>query len=223
MHQWHVYPDFETASRAAADFIASQIRSSIEQRGVCHVALPGGNSPLRCFAHLVSMALPWDRVHWYPGDERCYPRGHAERNDLMLARALWSQLEASHVHVIPAELGPEAAATAFAQSIAEVERFDLAFLGMGEDGHTASLFPGNPALQDTRRVVPVYHSPKPPDERVSLSVTTLQQARARVVVAGGQAKAPVIARIRAGESLPINSLGDIHWYLDADAAAEGND
>lgn len=221
MHQWFVYNDFEQAAKAAADFLASQIEASIKQQGVCHVVLPGGNTPATCLGHLANKTLPWDRVHWYPGDERCYPSGHAERNDVMLEQHLWSHLHNTNVHIIPTELGAEAAAAMYRDVISALEHFDIAFLGVGEDGHTASLFPDNKALHDTRTVIPVYDSPKPPSERVSLSVDTLRKTPCKIVLAGGVAKAPIIARIKAGESLPINCLGDINWYVD-EAAVSAN-
>jgi len=220
MHKWFVYDAFEAASKAAADFIAEKIEASIQQQGVCHVVLPGGKTPTACLGYLAEKTLSWDKVHWYLGDERCLPQGHAERNDLMLENCFWSHLPQAHRHPIPAELGAEAAAESYREVIGAVESFDLAFLGMGEDGHTASLFPGNKALQDTRSVVPVYGSPKAPAERVSLSIGTLKNAKCRVVLTAGTAKADIIIRIKKGEALPVNSVGDIHWYVDAAAVKE---
>jgi len=217
MHKWYIYDEFDQASKAAADFLADKIDESIQQRGICHVVLPGGNTPVACLGYLAEKKLPWDRVHWYPGDERCLPRGHEERNDLMLEKNFWSRLSVTGMHPIPAELGAEEAARIYREQISSVESFDIAFLGMGEDGHTASLFPHNKALQDGRSVVPVYGSPKPPAERVSLSVDTLKKAGCRIVLVGGAGKAKIIARIKKGESLPINSIGDIYWYVDAAA------
>lgn len=227
MHHWSVYQQREEASRAAADFLAEQIRASIEARGVCHVIVPGGTTPARCFDYLVQKSLPWEKVHWYPGDERCYPAGHPERNDVMLRKHLVSRIPASHFHAMVAELGPEQAAAAYRKTIDDIEVFDIAFLGMGEDGHTASLFPGNAALQDTKTVVAVYGSPKPPAERVSMGLNTLRQARVRMVLATGASKTKVIQHVRAGEPLPVNCIGDIHWFVDegcfTKTMREGND
>jgi 6-phosphogluconolactonase len=220
MHKWFVYDEFDAASKAAADFIADKIEASIQQQGVCHVVLPGGKTPAVCLGYLAEKPLSWDKVHWYLGDERCLPRGHEERNDLMLENYFWSRLPQTNCHPIPAELGAEAAAEIYRDVISAVESFDIAFLGMGEDGHTASLFPGNKALHDTRSVVPVYESPKAPAERVSLSISTLKKAKCRAVLTAGTAKADIIVRIKKGEALPVNSVGDIHWYVDA-AAVKG--
>jgi 6-phosphogluconolactonase len=214
MHHWSVYKQLDDASRAAAEFLAENILAAIEAWGVCHVIVPGGSTPVRCFDFLVQKSLPWQHVHWYPGDERCYPTGHPERNDVMLQKHLLASVPASHFHAMPAELGPERAAQAYRELITDISAFDIAFLGMGEDGHTASLFPGEPALQDLNTVVAVHRSPKPPAERVSMGLNTLRRARLRMVLAGGSGKAAIIQRIRAGESLPVNSIGDIHWFLD---------
>lgn len=219
MHKWFVFSELEGASKAAADFIADKIEASIKERGVCHVILPGGNTPAKCLDYLVSKKLPWNQVHWYLGDERCYPSGHADRNDVMLDKNLWSRIPNTIIHRIPAELGAEEAAKVYRDVIQDVDYFDIAFLGMGEDGHTASLFPDNDALHDARSVIPVYNSPKAPSERVSLSISTLSKAGCRIVLTGSIAKADVITRIKKGELLPINCLGDINWYVDEAAVS----
>lgn len=217
MHKWFVYNDFESASKAAADYLAKKIELCIRERGLCHVALPGGNSPARCLNFLAEKTLPWQQVHWYLGDERCYPKNHHDRNDVMLIENLWSRIGTTNCHIIPTEQGAEKAADIYRDIIDSIERLDIVFLGMGEDGHTASLFPDNEALHDSRSVIPVYHSPKPPSDRVSLSINTLRNAQYRMVLTSGASKAPVIQRIKDGETLPINCLGDINWFIDKDA------
>lgn len=221
MHKWFVYKEFDQAAKAAADFIAETIEASLAQKNICHVALPGGSTPKYCLAYLADKKLSWEKVHWYLGDERCLPKGHAERNDVMLEKYLWSKITDTHIYRMPTEKGAEAAAAVYRDVIAEFDCFDLAFLGIGEDGHTASLFPDNDALDDTRPVIPVYHSPKPPSERVSLSVTTLKNALNRIVLVGGNEKAAIIARTKNNEPLPVNCLGDIFWYVD-EAAVSGD-
>lgn len=214
MHQWNVYTTFEEAAKNSADFITVNIENSIQDKGICHVILPGGNTPIPCLQHLTKESLPWDKIHWYPGDERCCPQDHHDRNDVMLEKYLWSHISQTNIHRIPAELGAEKGAELYRKEIKSVESFDIAFLGMGEDGHTASLFPLNEALDDKRSVIPVYDSPKPPSERVSLSLNTLQKTKIKIVLVGGESKSAVIARIKEDELLPINSIGDIHWFID---------
>lgn len=162
MHKWFVYEEFKQASAAAAEFLATHISACIKKNGICNVILPGGNTPADCLSLLAQQKLPWSQVNWYLSDERCYPSGHADRNDFMLEQNLWSHLPEPNIYRIPTEFGVEEAARIYRGIVKSIDRFDIAFLGMGEDGHTASLFPGNEALQDTRSVIPVYDSPKAP-------------------------------------------------------------
>ena len=217
MHEWFVYEDFNAVSKAAAEFLAKEIEKCLSNKDVCHVILPGGNTPAMCLRYLANSNLPWEKIHWYLGDERCYPQGHADRNDVMLDKNFWSLLSETNIHLIPAEFGAEKAAELYRKEIDSIDYFDIAFLGMGEDGHTASLFPYNKALEDFRTVIPVYDSPKPPGDRISLSMQTLRNAHRRIVLASGISKASIIKRIKEGESLPINCIGDISWFIDQDA------
>lgn len=219
MHKWYVFNDFELASMAAADFLAEKINNCLRQQDICHVILPGGNTPAACLKVLSSKNLEWKNIYWYLGDERCYPKGHAERNDVMLQKNLWSLINPANSHPIPAELGALQATKIYQQLIQPIDSFDIAFLGLGEDGHTASLFPDNDALQNTAPVVAVYNSPKAPAERVSLSIATLKKARCRIVLASGSGKADIIKCIKEDYPLPINSLGAINWFIDEAASA----
>jgi len=221
MHKWFISSDFESVSKAAADFLEDKINENINEAGVSRIALPGGRSPCLTLSFLAEKKLPWNKVYWYLGDERCYPKGHSERNDKMLEEVLWSKLpDTTHVYSMPTELGAEKAAEAYREVISKFDSFDIIFLGMGEDGHTASLFPDNPALQDERSVVPVFNSPKPPSDRVSLSVDTIKRARYRMIVTAGGTKAPIIKNVKQGASLPVNQVGEIYWFVDEKAVAK---
>lgn len=221
MSEFKVFPDNESLARSAADYLYDRIQDCLARQTLCHVALPGGRTPARCLELLAELPLPWDRVHWYLGDERCYPAGHAQRNDTLVREHLWSKIDAPEAnrHPIPAELGPEAAAAAYAGVIQAIGTLNIVVLGMGEDGHTASLFPDNAALEDERLAVPVYDAPKPPAERVSLGITALQAANERVALVTGGSKREALQRLRDGEQLPIARLGPITWFIDEDAAA----
>ena len=107
-----IYPDAEAVARAAADYVSARLTACVNEKGSCHVALPGGSTPGRCLELLSYEDLSWDSIHWYLGDERCYPQGHPERNDSMIQQRFWSRIEAprENLHAIPAELGPETAA-----------------------------------------------------------------------------------------------------------------
>jgi len=220
MHEWKIFSCISEASRAAADFIAEQIELAISLRDVCYVLLPGGVTPVVCLRKLSEKNIPWEKVHWYLGDERCVAKSHASRNDLMLEINFWSRIPNANKYSIPAELGAEQGAAAYSEMIAPIKHFDIAFLGLGEDGHTASLFPDNAALNDTHPAVPVFNSPKPPGERVSVSVDTLKNARCRVILTAGAAKAEVLSKIRSGENLPVNTIGPVHWFVDSEAMSK---
>jgi 6-phosphogluconolactonase len=170
---------------------------------------------------LAQAKLPWRRVHWYLGDERCYPAGHAGRNDVMLETELWSRIvaPAGNRHPMAAELGAEVAADRYAEQIRAAGRLDIVLLGMGEDGHTASLFPDNAALADPRPVVAVHDAPKPPPERVSLGLVTLRDAAERIVLVSGRDKRDALRRVQAGAMLPVNRIGTLLWFIDAEAGA----
>jgi 6-phosphogluconolactonase len=217
-----IFDDAEAVAQAAAADIADTIGRVLADNEYCHIALPGGGTPARCLELLSAMQLPWSRLHWYLGDERCYPPGHAERNDTMIRDRLWSRIDGpeSNNHPIDAELGPDAAAEVYATLINSIGHLDLVVLGMGEDGHTASLFPGNAALQDTRAVVPVYGSPKPPPERVSLGLDMLRAAGRCIVLATGAGKQDALQRIDRGEALPVFMAQPDRWLVDTLAAAE---
>lgn len=219
MHKWYVYKDLNQASKEAARFLAEEIKKSVKERGLCHVVLPGGNSPELCLQYLSEMVLPWDKIHWYPGDERVLPEGDSERNDVMLRKNLWSKIPAGVFHTIPTEVGIEKSIDLFENEIKDLHDIDIAFLGMGEDGHTASLFPDNDALNDDRDIVPVFNSPKPPEERVSFGINKLSKARVRMVLAAGKSKSKILSRIKLGDKLPINRIGNINWFVDEAAVS----
>jgi len=222
MDNIYVYRDAEAVAQAVVSCLSDQIKSSVSERGQCHVALPGGSTPMRCLELLSERSLPWKQVHWYPGDERCYPAGHAQRNDSMMMARLFSREEniIENFHPIPAELGPEAGARQYSALIDAIDRLDIALLGMGEDGHTASLFPGNKALDDSRSVVPVYDAPKSPAERISIGLPVFRNAGERIVIVTGKGKHDVLLKIRRGALLPVALVEPNGWFVDEAAFGE---
>lgn len=216
MNNFKVYDNPETVAQAAADYLFQKINTCVDKKGLCHIVLPGGSTPARCLELLSKKSLPWGSIHWYPGDERCYPVGHTERNDTMIMAKLFSQKTQyeSFFHPIPAELGPELGAKTYAILLNEINSMDIVILGMGEDGHTASLFPENPALEDKRSVVPVYDAPKAPDKRVSLGLTVLGNAEECIVIATGVNKQDALVKISKGTQLPITSVKPDVWFVD---------
>ena len=217
--QLTVHRDTAELAAAVARRIAALIEQAIAARGVCRIALAGGSTPHSCYEQLSSLPVDWSRVQIYFGDERCLPVGDAERNDAMARRSLLQRVEipAANVHAVAAELGAVRAAADYAARLKAALPLDIVLLGMGEDGHTASLFPNNPALQSEDAAVPVFDAPKPPPERVSLSLATLNAARHKLFLVAGAGKREALARIAQGEALPAAQITAAEWHLDQDA------
>ncbi|WP_308387633.1 6-phosphogluconolactonase [Acidithiobacillus sp. AMEEHan] len=218
---WHLYPDAERLAERLAAAISRLAAEAIAARGAFHWVLAGGHTPRAVYDLLPRYAGQWQHWHLYYGDERCLSPSDDERNSQLVAKSALGSApipRAQH-HIIPAEQGAEAAARAYT-AILPLHRFDLVLLGMGEDGHCASLFPGQEAgfAPDAPAALAVHDSPKPPSDRVSLSAARLLQTRAMFFVVTGVAKAPAIEAWRAGADLPAARLGaNADVWLDAAA------
>jgi len=220
-------PDGEAVAASAAAIFDDAIAVALAQRGVAHIALAGGTTPERAY-ELVAPA-GWEGVELWFGDERCVPPDDPESNYLMVAHKLLRHAPGAVVHRIEGELGAESAAGAYEAKLRErvaaagsMPCLDLVLLGIGEDGHTASLFPGDPVL-DAHGVacVAVHNAPKPPPDRVSLSLELLREARICVLLAVGAGKAGPLARA-LGEptrAVPSSLLARERLTVLADAAA----
>lgn len=198
-----VLSDPETVAVEACRLISAAARDAIRERQVFRLVLAGGSTPRRAYELLAATAQDWGAWEIFWGDERCLPAADPERNsrqaqDAWLGRVA---LPASRIYPIPAERGSAPAAASYALTIADRQPFDLVILGMGEDGHTASLFPG--ADEDDAAVVAVHAAPKPPAERVSLGWRTLRAGRKQLVLVTGAGKAKALAAWRRGNDLPI--------------------
>lgn len=215
-----VYKDQETLSRAVALRISALARQAIAARGVFSIVLAGGQTPRRCYQYLREQPLDWAHVQVYFGDERCLPVGDADRNDAMAYQTLLQHVAPDNIYRIPAELGAVAAAAQYAAVIAPILPLDLVLLGLGEDGHTASLFPGNPSTDSDEPVVAVFDAPKPPPERVSLGLNTLNAARTKLFIVAGQGKRNALVRIALGESLPAARVAGAEWHMDRAASPD---
>lgn len=220
--------DADGVARAAARLFDERIDDALAQRGVAHVALAGGTTPARAYA-LVEPAT-WEGVELWFGDERCVDPHDVDSNYRMVAETLLPHARGAVVHRIEGELGAEAAASAYETSLrgrigmndGGLPEFDLVLLGIGEDGHTASLFPSSLALE-ARGVacVAVHDAPKPPPDRVSLSLEVLRAARSCVLLASGDAKAGPLQRALGAPSVEVPSslLERERLTIVADAAA----
>jgi 6-phosphogluconolactonase len=206
-----VLADAQAVAEQARALISAVAAQAIAERGVFRIVLAGGTTPQQAYALLAMTAQDWARWQVFWGDERCVPVADPQRN------SQWRWSGAQHFP-IPAELGAQIAATQYAQTVAQYLPFDLVLLGMGEDGHTASLFPGADFAQGLS--VAIYHAPKPPAERVSLTIEALQACRQQLVLVTGAGKAQAVAAWRAGAMLPIAAaVGADAWVLLDQAAA----
>ena len=206
------------------------------------VALAGGSTPRQMYVLLAEPAfssrVDWSRVHFFWGDERCVPPDHSDSNYRMVQEALLNHvpIPAGNIHRIPGELSPVDAARAYEHELQGffvdgIPRFDLILLGLGEDGHTASLFPGSEALRETKRqAVAVSHSTPPPPlvDRVTLTLPVLNAAANVIFLVAGAGKAERLAQVLNGpfqpDNLPAQAVrpvsGYLLWLVDQAAAAE---
>ncbi len=237
----HVHPDPATLARAAAQRFVNLARSAISRRGVFHVALAGGNTPRRLYQTLAAPpwreAVDWSCLQVFFGDERAVAPDHPDSNYRMARENLLDHLPipATHVHRMKGESPHlETAATEYEElltrmlPVAEggVPCFDLILLGLGPDGHIASLFPGTPVLEiHDRWVAPVYVD-KLRSWRLTLTLPVLNRARHLLLLVAGAAKNAIVcdvfARREDAPRYPVERLsprGTLEWFLDEAAAA----
>jgi 6-phosphogluconolactonase len=208
--RWHTFDDPRDLAQQACARILAAAGEAIAMRGRFDIVLAGGNTPRGSYALLRSAVTDWHAWHAWFGDERCLGTHDADRNSVMANDALLAHvpIPAAQVHAIPAELGAREAAQAYAATLAGLGPFDMVLLGLGEDGHTASLFPGHdwgqsPQAADT---LAVFHSPKPPPERVSISASRLSRARQVLFLVEGEGKRDAVARWRAAAAIPARAV-----------------
>lgn len=208
--RWHAVADAEALRRAASERILDAAARAIRERGRFAIALAGGETPRGVYERLRGARTDWAAWHVWFGDERCLPRGDAGRNSAMAAAAWLDHvpIPAEQIHEVPAELGAARAAAAYASALEPVGEVDLVLLGLGEDGHTASLFPGREpgAAPGAPDVLAVFAAPVPPAERVSLSAARLSRAREVLFLVEGERKRGAVSRWRAGEALPAGAI-----------------
>jgi 6-phosphogluconolactonase len=241
-----IHADAGELMRAAADAIVEAAAAATRARGRFVIALSGGSTPNALYRLLASDAyarrIDWPRVEIFWGDERCVPPEDPASNyrgarELLLDRV---PIDPSRIHRIEGELEPRDAAAAYERALRAAfstpegpprltpgSRFDFVLLGLGADGHTASLFPHTPALHESRRIAVANTAPVEPSRRVTLTFPALNAARAVLVLTSGADKAPAVARALAPEgdadAIPVRgvrpSAGTLTWLLDAAAAA----
>ena len=214
MDSFTILDSAEDVAAAAATDIAEALRE-----GARTLVLAGGTTPKRCYELLSQMEVAWGRVSILFGDERCVPAHHPDSNYRMASEALLDRVVPATVYRMPAELGPDEAAGLYAHVVAAVAPLDVVLLGVGEDGHTASLFPGHPALKAPGLAVGIRDSPKPPPQRVTLTLSALQSARRVIILATGAGKADAVAKAKRGE-VPSGMIAGARWLIDRAAAGQ---
>lgn len=221
---------FDTSGQlvsATADDLLRTLTDRVDAAGEAHLCLTGGSIAARLYRRIGELApsLDWSRVHLWWGDERWLPRGHAGRNDLAAREGLGEEIwQRTQRHTMPAAeegLDLDAAASAHCEELGNT-RFDLCLLGVGPDGHVASLFPGHPSSRAPGAVIPVRDSPKPPPERISLTHRVLNASTEVWLVVSGGDKAHAVAQALAPDStLPaahVAARTRTVWRLDQAAA-----
>ncbi|HTS12808.1 MAG TPA: 6-phosphogluconolactonase [Candidatus Limnocylindrales bacterium] len=233
-----VCDDIDAVSRAAMDETMGALREAVEQRGRFAIALSGGHTPAKMYALWASepyrSETPWDRAHLFWSDERYVPPDDPLSNFRMTREALISRvpIPAANVHAVPTTLPtPQAAADAYEKDLrnffgASAPQFDVQLLGLGPEGHTASLFPGSAALAEKNRwVLPVEVDATPP-RRLTFTPVVLNQGRKTMFLVAGKDKREIVSALRnepdaAARQYPaaqIRPNGDVLWLLDRAAA-----
>jgi 6-phosphogluconolactonase len=235
-----IFEDQATLSQAAAALFIESCARSTTERGRCLVALSGGNTPLRLYEVLAKTPyaeqVDWLHVHVFWGDERCVPPEDLESNyrlahDVLLARV---PIPAENVHRVQSEAEPDEAAIAYALSLKAFAspllnwpRFDLVLLGMGDDGHTASLFPGSEVEMSTPTAAVTAAYQGRPANRVTITPLVFNAAHRVLFLVSGESKAETLASVLYGnyqpELLPAQRIrpmdGEVIWMLDQSAAS----
>jgi len=229
-----VFEDPRDLAEAAARSFVEQARKAIEDSGRFSVALAGGSTPKRAYEVLAKEYgetgdLDWSKVHAFFGDERTVPPDHEDSNYRMAHDALLSHVPVGSVHRMRGEFDPPEAAALYEEELEEFfggpPRFDLVLLGIGEDGHTASLFPGTPALEVSDRWAIENPVRKMDTVRLTLTVPTINAAKSAVFLVAGEGKADALKEILEGDADPrdyparlIQPTSGPVWMLDRAAA-----
>jgi 6-phosphogluconolactonase len=227
-----ISPTPAEASSACAAFLARELALAVCRSGKAYFAISGGSSPRTLFAELAQAPLPWPNIHVFWVDERCVPADDPASNYRMAVETLLgpAMLSASNVHRVATELGPEAAAAAYAVEIEQhcAGVFDAVHRGLGPDAHTASLFPGEPLLTSHDGIARAVRVEKFNQWRVTLTPATLLRARATAIYAPGADKAEAIAHILTSPVDVLRYPAQVttrqalaeHWFIDQPAAAK---
>ncbi len=233
-----VLPDQQALVARALELILSKLKTAIEQRGRFTITLSGGSTPKPLYEAIASQKLPWDKIHVFWGDERYVPPDHPDSNELMTRRAWLDRVDipASNIHAVPTlETEPGLAAAKYEQHLqeffnsspGEFPSLDVILLGMGDDAHTASLFPHTEALKVCDRLITVGNKDENP--RITFTYPFINSARNVIFLVAGANKRPALAQVFAPvaddftyPSRLIRPQGELWWLLDAAAGWNSN-
>lgn len=231
-----ILPDPTALAEHAAEWMTA---AALAADGPCRISLSGGSTPKALYALLASEPFrnrfPWPRVHWYWGDERFVPYDHPESNYRMAREAMLSKVPVppENVHPIPTDGEPDTAAQRYERTLQQAygatsfdpvrPLFDVTLLGLGADGHTASLLPGDPVLRERKRwVAAVSHGR--PEVRITMTYPAIESSRRVAFLIAGKQKVEIFGAIRAGKSrVPaarVRPIGDLFWFVDQATAGE---
>jgi 6-phosphogluconolactonase len=231
------FADPPALARHVAEWMTS---AALEAEGVFRVSLSGGSTPRALFALLASDPFvgrfPWPRVVWYWGDERFVPHDHPDSNYRMTREAMLAKapVPPGNVHPVPADGSPEEAALRYERTLQEAygaamldaarPLFDITLLGLGSDGHTASLLPGEPVVRERARWVSAVSRGRP-EVRITMTYPVIESSRRVAFLVAGREKAAIFRTIRAGGSdapaARVRPVGELVWFVDRAAAGEG--
>lgn len=231
-----VLPDKAALLARSLELTTAKIQTAIQERGMCTIALSGGSTPKPLYEAIATQPLPWEKIHVFWGDERYVPPDDSDSNQLMARRAWLDKVEipVQNIHPMPTnEPDPADAAQKYEAHLkeffhlqpGEFPQLDVNLLGMGDDGHTASLFPHTAALQVRDRLITVGDKDGQP--RITFTVPTINQSRCIIFLVAGANKRPALAEIFASEAddftYParlVQPQGELWWLLDGQAGQD---
>jgi len=209
--RWHSFKSQDEINQAAIANILKAADKAINKYGSFLIVLAGGSTPKAVYKLLSEQQVDWSKWHIFHNDDRCLPVDDDERNSKM-AREAWLNhvdIPENQIHDIPAELGNAAGAKAYTETLRGVRTFDLVILGLGEDGHTASLFP-NHVVDNSADAVPVSDAPKPPADRITISQNRLNHTNEVMFLVTGAGKQDAVNQWRSGEFIPATLITGKH-------------
>ena len=206
-NDWLLCSSQEDFELKATEMIVNYADDAIRTKGLFCLVLAGGNTPKKIYESLSKKDCDWGNWHIYFGDERCLPSNDKDRNSLMAEESFFSKVSIpkNQINIVPAELGMNEGAVAYDKKINSDMVFDLVLLGLGEDGHTASIFP-NSKFDEYKQAVPISSAPKPPENRISLTPHRLSMANYVIFLVMGKDKKNALDKFKSAKNIPASRV-----------------